>query len=173
MDVLKKKWLFPAALCSAVLFLFSFNVLTVNPILSSTQSELRYEKHEKKQKVPLDVRRDGLNSCVTSCSIPGRSSPILTDTDLSILRELFPDNSTASYYDKKYWSWQKGMGEQGGILEQWKFKPILEQGFSDRQLAKQLTRCIDFGGYSQLLVKICGEILVIARRSVLSNSLHC
>ncbi len=147
----KKKWLTPAALCSAVLFsavlfLFTLNVLIVNPILSSTQSEPRYKPPQNKVKLPSDLQRNGSHSCVTSCPIQGRSSPILTDTDLSILWELFPDNSTTSYYDKKYWSWQKGMGHQGGMLEQWKFKPILEQRFSDRQLPKQLTRCIDFGG---------------------------
>jgi hypothetical protein len=150
MDVFnKKKWLFPTAFFSAVLFLFTFNVLIVNPILSSSQSELRGDTHDKRGKVPSDVQKN--LSILAMRTVP--ASSIFTDTDHSIVRELFPDNSTTSYYDKKYWSWQKGMGEQGGILEQWKFKHIIQQGFSDRQLANQLTRCIDFGAYSYWIWK--------------------
>jgi hypothetical protein len=92
-------------------------------------------------KVPSNIQGNG--SCILD-----QSSPILTNDDLSIIRELFPDNSTSVYYDKKYWSWQKGMGDQGGTLEQWKFKPSLEQISGGRQLGNHLIRCIDFGVYS-------------------------
>lgn len=50
-----------------------------------------------------------------------------------MIKQLFEPDDT--YYDSRYWEFQRPMGEIGGTLEQWKFRDYI----------KQESNCLDFG----------------------------
>lgn len=67
-----------------------------------------------------------------SCSCTPNTFQQKSGKDLLVL-QLFKTDDT--YYDLKYWEFQRPMGEIGGTLEQWKFRDFISTG----------SKCLDFG----------------------------
>jgi SAM-dependent methyltransferase len=77
---------------------------------------------------------------------------LLREVNRDIVVKLLAPPSDSSYYDAKYWEFQRPMGEMGGVLEQWKFRDYIPPG----------ANCLDFGaggGYLLNNLQKCAEKL--------------